>query len=210
MRRRNADAQRAGKDAQHEARRDDEDIEQDHMFQAHRVTDVEQGISQDDDEYRIRRSLRQHRRRNHADPGQQQGVRDAHGAGSKGPQALLGMLAITFAIGQIVDYIDCRRGQRKGGGGEQHAMHQQRILPGMAKQQADEDETALHPLMRAEQFEVGRDAAHGRGIFRREIKIRRRDFNTMAPQKAPSNAGHKLQVFLRDLCLSANAVSKAL
>ena len=151
VRRRDVDAERAGKNAQHEAGGDDEDIQNHHMLETEAVTQIHHhigqkqprcraGIAHRDDTTGDEAEGAQHHRRAHAD-----------GACRQRTQFLFRMPAILFAVDQVVHHIHGRGQQTKGHKRGQRLRQLVRIVPRMAEQQADEDEAVFQPLVRAQQ-----------------------------------------------------------
>ena len=122
------------------------------MLQALRVTHIQQQVGDDDAEHDRRRKPGQRQCQCKTESAKHEGCLYTDGARGQRATAFVRMLPVTLTIGKVVADIDRRGRQRKGGRRQKHLHDQRRILPSVAEEQADEDESALHPLMRAQQF----------------------------------------------------------
>ena len=56
-------------------------------------------------------------------------------------------MSVLLDIDDVVENVNGTGNQTECGKGQHHLAHQRRVMPGMAKQQADKDEGVFYPLV---------------------------------------------------------------
>ena len=141
----------AGQQAQHETGTDDEHVKDDDVLEPEGVGNVQAQIDKKHPGGRSGERRSDDAARQQAGDAQANGHRNRKRARRQWPEFLFWVLAVLFTVGQIVEHIDGRGEQAEGDEGPDGLAQLALIHPGMAKQQAGEDEKVLHPLMRAQQ-----------------------------------------------------------
>jgi len=78
------------------------------------------------------------------------------------------MQPVLLAVGEVVHDIHRRGEQAEGGERGQRHRHLGGVVPGVAEQQADEDEAVLDPLVRPQQFDQWVHAMSGKYLSQKE------------------------------------------